>query len=1163
MKNVITKKVRWRCIKCGSGGLAKKSDIILVVNRNSRWQKFSDLIVCPECGDDKGHCGIFNGLINHNFLKQLPQETLTTPSEQEIAEIVNIAQSILSKEKAKEVLRKRGYDDDLIERLIERGVGVGSYRSLLANLPANLSSLMPNIPAANEQTLWLPIWQNGSIVGYQLRRLSNLKPKYVTVTIDKKANLYHLANPPEAENNGHYPAVFIVEGILKAEVAAHYLKVPAVGILGTGAWRGAVSGIIELSRKFAAEGLFNARIALAPDADFRDKLEVARAWWNLANALMDEGLFPQFAIFSRDFNGIDDALVAKEKVTIVDETVWLAAMSAKVREKLLKIKVKPRILLDYEIAKELPLQISLTRRDDEAANIYANDMRKRVWFDAFKAANKVVIDRSATGSGKTTAAATLKVSELCKEGLEVKKIVYIAPEIKRTAVPQLEKWKRFKGRDETCQFWDKVQAIESSGMSEIGSVICRDCPLKGNCEHYQQRKSKRKYWRISWMSYNPKGGDFVILDEFSRLPFWREIEVTKDAIKRLRWEIENRLINSQETELRNTLAVFDKLIANLDKNGVNLKDCWTDAEVDYWKFLRNKVVDYNVEQMFQVRDWIFKGTGSMVEGFWWFEVFFDVLKGGTVGSVWAEEGKLKMRYLDPKVGEMVNKAAGILILDATVDPDEVERITGIEPYVVSSETPQAFPTTIQVPVNALPHRTTVRQKEQQIWVAKMVVKELQKKGILPEKAKIGVLTHKDAAEIAQRMFGKDAVVGWWGRDDRATNAFYDAGINVLVAVGLPHRNLITIAAEKGKIGQHKMKTLRLAPLDKERKHWTVLKEFADIELAEKVRGETEIAYLQAAGRLRQGLRGEEKCYFVVIDTEPLPEELNPTIMLPENVLPTEIMENLKRTSRRGSHEATKAAQEMRRKVKSEKLAEIAKAVWVWRTIMGDDPPTRWLTKAAKISRKTLRDWILSDKPLLSIRYENIRQEENSLYCKWIVTLCQTYIPDPLTRHLVALNSPVSDYRTAIALFLFFRYPVPVRQVARKFKVSHDTVSRKAKQIDYVQALYPKCPDCRRPFEFFTEDGEEFFVCHGCGTTYDLPDNNPLPSNLSTDQPADQPTNQLIDQPIELQIDPLRVAEPVCPACDTPLEPEPDGLAACVGCGRVYCVLSKTATDEPT
>jgi hypothetical protein len=415
---------------------------------------------------------------------------------------------------------------------------------------------------------------------------------------------------------------------------------------------------------------------------------------------------------------------------------------------------------------------------------------------------------------------------------------------------------------------------------------------------------------------------------------------------------------------------------------------------------------------------------------------------------------------------------------------------------------------------------------------------------------MGILTHKSAAEFAQQVFGKNAVVGWFGRDDRATNAFYEAGVQVLVAVGLPHRNIGSVAAERLKAGT-KQRALRKARLDPQGNWWTILREFADPELATAVRREVAVAYLQAAGRLRQGRRSEP-CYMVVLDAEPLPEALNPAVIPPEKVLPPEVWQDWQRRRQRG----VAVANALRQKAAAERLAKAMEAVALYRRIIGSDPQGSWLAKAIGVPLRTA--WRLLGQVRQTVPHISEKGREN----EDTPELAQMYGTDCLT------------LEDAIRAFLKAGYPVPVRSFARKFGVSKSKVSRLARRLatkppstdqpatistedwlasfstpDLPTLFKPFCPECSEPLEPEpdrpADDREDLWIWFLTDPEYRKP-TRPASNPKAAENPEPEPTYAL---PAATTLN-----EAICPYCGIELEPEPDsGLAACVGCGRLFKV----------
>jgi hypothetical protein len=946
-----------------------------------------------------------------------------------VSEILNA----LSPDDAVETLQQvRSYDPELAHWLVNRGVRFGRVADLRFKVsPTTLAALpQPRLLAPDEPCLWLPVtaYPDGHqpvFVALQVRRLQG-EPKYLTVKfID--APLAHVALPTEDRTDGQrWSGVWVTEGILKSEVLAYRLGVVAVGALGTGALRQAIGVVAEVARRWHKNAnLFAAPVVLAPDSDARTKLEVARAFWEAAKRLQREGFSVSFAIWSPKFKGIDDALLAGEKPTIVAPEVWFATLQARIRNELLQVKVRPRLLLDGETAQAIELPESVAPAQSIVAQTYEVAKRKEVWLQALvsqptngKAA--VVVDASPTGSGKTYAAAQLKVSELRKAGLFVKRLVYISPEVKRAPVKQLERFRLFVGRDQLCPYWERLQVIEEEGLTRTGRRICAHCPVRKQCAYYAQKQSGgRRYWRISWQSYSPKEGDFLVLDEFARLPLWRDFTIAPDQLADFIATLDRFGVFGPILEAFKALNEVIKQGSNLSHNEV--AQLFSAVQPEQWDaFSHDHLTLYS--DVRKVREWVFKQTDQRVTWVGWAQAIADIFRGHLVGQVWVEAGMLKVKVLDSKVRDAIRKASAVLILDATADPTEVERLLDTKVAVVKSDEPEKFPTVYQVPLGALSHRARPDAQKRWLWTAKQVVEALKQKGILPANAKVGVLTHKSAAEVAQQVFGKSAVVGWWGRDDRATNAYFEAGVQVLVAVGLPHRNIGSIAAERLKAGT-KQRALRKARLNPQGNWWTVLREFADPELATAVRREAAVAYLQAAGRLRQGRRSEP-CYMVVLDAEPLPEVLNPVVVPPEQVLPPEVWQDWQRRRQRGAA----VANALRQKAAAERLAKAVEAVRLYREVVGEDPKPAWLAQVLGVHRNWARKLLAEvTQTAHYICEKEIGSEDTDTETQMNCALCVTL-------------------EDAIRTFLAAGYPLPVRALARRFGICDARVRRLARRL---------------------------------------------------------------------------------------------------------------------
>jgi len=1034
------KKPCYYCVKCGSHGTLVDY-IPAPLDAKSRWKKFVQLIVCPSCGDDRGHCGLLEGAKDFEgyYQSMNAASAITSLSDISTPNLIGheIANALPIEQAAAALQEFRGYERDLAIWLANRGIRFGSiaevrfsgriseetFEWLRENLGKNFASQI-------EKFFWLPVvtytteTEKPFILGFQLRRVEG-ESKYLTVRIAGKIPPAHIALPTDDRTDGQrWSGIWVTEGILKAEVIAYKLGVVAVGALGTGALRQAVPIIAEAARRWHRDAnLFSAPIVLAPDSDARTKVAVAKAFFEVAKHLQREGFSVSFAIWSPKFKGIDDALLAGEKPTIVVPETWLATLQARVRNELLKVKVRPRLLLDRETAETLELPESVAPSQSVVAKVYEVAKRKEAWLQALanqptngKAA--VVVDSSPAGSGKTFDAAQLKLKEMRQAGIQAKRVVYISPEVKRAPVNLLERFRLFVGRDSFCSFWERLQVVEAEGLTQVGKRICAHCPVRKQCAYYAQKQSSgRRYWRISWQSYSPKKGDFLVLDEFSRLPLWRDFTVAPDQLAGF-VTLLDRLV-APEPILEAFKALQKTINQNRSLSHDEVAQLFNAGQPDRWDAFSNKLLTLYAD-IRRVREWVFKQTDERVTWLGWAQAIADIFRGHLVGQVWVEAGTLKVKVLDSKVRDAVRKASAVLVLDATADPTEVERLLDIKVAVVKSDEPEKFPTVLQVPLGALPHRARPDAQRRWLWTAKQVVEALKRKGWLPAKAKVGVLTHKSAAPIAQQMFGKEAVVGWFGRDDRATNAFYEAGVQVLVVVGLPHRNIGSIAAERLRAGE-KRRVLRKARMSSE--YWVVLKEFADPDPAKAVRREAEIAYLQAAGRLRQGRRSEP-CYMVVLDAEPLPEALNPAVIPPEKVLPTELLQDWQRRRQRG----VAVANALRQKAAAERLAKAMEAVALYRKVIGSDPQGSWLAKAIGVPLRTA--WRLLKQVTQTVPYisEKRREDEDTPeLAQMYGTLCVTL-------------------EDAIRAFLSAGYPLPVRALARRFGICDAKVCRLARRL---------------------------------------------------------------------------------------------------------------------
>jgi len=845
------------CVKCGKRFKVTTSIAPASPDARPRWSKFEELGTCPHCGDDKGHAGIFREgdieLTDEDRWLSATKRRETSTIELRYADLtVKEYMGAVGEQRRSETIQAlmehRQISQGFAEWLVDKSVWVGTIAELRTKVSASAFSELrvPRQFDLNANAFFLPIRyylspRESYFVGLQIRQTAkDAEIRYITVRLSGQTPLVHFALPTtNGKMTERVAEVWLTEGFFKAEAIAHYRQAVAIGALGAIAQRDAIEALMDAAIWWQKDAdLFAATVILAPDADYREKQEVAKAAWRAKRALERQGFEVRFAIWDKRFKGIDDALEGQAEIFVVDEDVWLATLPRKIRDTILGAEVRTRVRIDYELAQAIELPECETVVRAVEAGRYEAEKRKQYWLETIEAlADKkkgrcpsVIIDISPAGTGKTKTAATLRIKELRGAGINAKRVVYIAPEIKRAPVQELERFRHFVGRDEECVYYDRLKELEQEGLTLIGRRVCAYCPVKKRCGYYAQKQTSRRYWRISWQSYSPREGDFVIIDEFSRLGFFKTYEVTKREFDELIRAVDKDGANQ---ELIEVLKQLRRWLSEGDRTDEEVKSLLRKATEKAYDWL---VDELNIQRgdIREAREWVFGERKERPKTFFWAELIADIRKGLKVGQVWIEKGTLKIMVVDEKLRKLKEKVAGILILDSTVRPEEVLKLLEMSVEPVRSDEPNIYPKVIQVLLVAMTHRASKARKEEILRLAKEVLRGLMEKGILPQKIKLGILTHKNAAEIARKVFGKKATIGWWGRDERATNVFYEQGCNVLLCVGLPYRNISAIAAEKGKAG-YKLKALRKAKLDREGKHWTVIKEFADQKLALAVR----------------------------------------------------------------------------------------------------------------------------------------------------------------------------------------------------------------------------------------------------------------------------------------------------------------------------------------
>jgi hypothetical protein len=146
---------------------------------------------------------------------------------------------------------------------------------------------------------------DGKIRGLRIRPDDSCGGKYEWFSSNRKPGgtgsgvHCHVARPLRVADT----CVWIVEGEIKADLAAERLGAVVVSIPGVSAWW---SVLADLSELLPATG----QVVVALDSDWRDKPPVHHAMWNLATCCRALGYRVEVAQWSVSHKGLDDLLTA-------------------------------------------------------------------------------------------------------------------------------------------------------------------------------------------------------------------------------------------------------------------------------------------------------------------------------------------------------------------------------------------------------------------------------------------------------------------------------------------------------------------------------------------------------------------------------------------------------------------------------------------------------------------------------------------------------------------------------------------------------------------------------------------------------------------------------------------------------------------------------------
>jgi hypothetical protein len=322
-------------------------ELIKLPNIKPKWRELAISVVCPYCGDDRGHCGItsdgtrffcvkcHNGGPTSSRAAYQTQRNIQTSLDPAALNAVDaflhtvLASCRVDREETLSYLvEKRGMPKELAERLIEKGFVVPTRHHMNFSCSVEDQKLLRKHPALkaasstqisidiHKNALLVPIYQPGkgedsAIVDIRTRSLmNNTRSKYLWVAKKSKGSAkYPRPKYTFVEGNDH-TQLLIIEGEIKAEVASYYLGCDSVGLIGASNY----SKVGDIFTELYDRGRSHFRVLLAPDLDtYKKNKDIALKVVEAALALAPRELEISFLLWhpmgSRE-KGLDDFLLA-------------------------------------------------------------------------------------------------------------------------------------------------------------------------------------------------------------------------------------------------------------------------------------------------------------------------------------------------------------------------------------------------------------------------------------------------------------------------------------------------------------------------------------------------------------------------------------------------------------------------------------------------------------------------------------------------------------------------------------------------------------------------------------------------------------------------------------------------------------------------------------
>lgn len=330
-------------------------ELIKLPDIKPKWRELTIAVVCPYCGDDRGHCGItsdgtgfycvkcHNGGPTSSRAAYQTQRNIQTSLDPAAVDTIDaflhtvLASCRVDREETLVYLvEERGIPQELAERLIEKGFVVPTRHHMNFSCSVDDQKLLrkhPALTAASSNQISIDIHKNALLVPIYLPRkgkssalvdirtrsvMSKNGAKYLWIAKNSKGReKYPRPSYTFAEGTDHTKLV-ILEGEIKAEVASYFLGHDAVGLIGSAIY----SRVGDILTELYACGRTYSKVIFAPDLDTYKKnrdiaLKVVEAALTLAARELEISFLLWHPLGSRA-KGLDDFLLAHPDNTPVE-----------------------------------------------------------------------------------------------------------------------------------------------------------------------------------------------------------------------------------------------------------------------------------------------------------------------------------------------------------------------------------------------------------------------------------------------------------------------------------------------------------------------------------------------------------------------------------------------------------------------------------------------------------------------------------------------------------------------------------------------------------------------------------------------------------------------------------------------------------------------------